>query len=397
MKTVKLKDLVDFSNGYAFKSTDYVEYSNTVNCRMSNIRPDGSFDVEYNIKYLPDEFAEKYKGFILNDGDIIIAMTDMAGDPKILGVPTLVNTKGYSVLMNQRVGKLTLKSKDIHPTYLKYYLMSNYARNYFKSFAGGGVQLNIGQKEILNIDIKLCDIKEQVEICNVLDKINVLIQQNSKQIEKLDQLIKSRFIEMFGDPETNPYGWKQTTVGEVCSSIVRGPFGSALKKEFFVEPNETTYKVYEQKHAIQKSATIGTYYITAEKFDELRRFECVAGDILMSCSGTMGELYQLPEGCEKGLINQALCKFTLNKKILPIVFLTYMKQTIGKLETKGSGIQNIAAVSYVKAMPINLASMEVQEQFAAFVEQTDKSKLAIQNSLERLETLKKALMQKYFG
>ena len=66
MKTVKLKDLVDFSNGYAFKSTDYVEYSNTVNCRMSNIRPDGSFDVEYNIKYLPDEFAEKYKGFIFH-------------------------------------------------------------------------------------------------------------------------------------------------------------------------------------------------------------------------------------------------------------------------------------------------------------------------------------------
>jgi len=59
----------------------------------------------------------------------------------------------------------------------------------------------------------------------------------------------------------------------------------------------------------------------------------------------MGELYQLPEGCEKGLINQALCKFTLNERILPIVFLAYMKQTIGNLETKGSGIQNIAAVS----------------------------------------------------
>ena len=208
---------------------------------------------------------------------------------------------------------------------------------------------------------------------------------------------QSRFIELFGDPETNPFGWEKVTVGDVCSSIVRGPFGSALKKEFFVEPDETAYKVYEQKHAIQKSATIGTYYVTAEKFDELRRFECVAGDILMSCSGTMGELYQLPEGCEKGLINQALCKFTLNHKILPIVFLTYMKQTIGNLETKGSGIQNIAAVSYVKAMPINLPPLELQEQFAAFVEQTDKSKFEIQQSLEKFETLKKALMQKYFG
>ena len=185
---------------------------------------------------------------------------------------------------------------------------------------------------------------------------------------------QSRFIELFGDPVTNPYGWQQLTVNDVCVSVVRGPFGSALKKEFFVPPSDTTYKVYEQKHAIQKSSTIGTYYVTAEKYNELRRFECHSGDILMSCSGTMGELYQLPAGCERGIINQALCKFTLNERILPIVFLAYMRETIGNLETKGSGIQNIAAVSYVKAMPINLPPMRVQEQFATFVEQADKSK-----------------------
>lgn len=186
---------------------------------------------------------------------------------------------------------------------------------------------------------------------------------------------QSRFIELFGDPEINPYGWEQVTVEDVCTSIVRGPFGSALKKEFFVKPDQTTYKVYEQKHAIQKSAVIGTYYVSAEKYNELRRFECHPGDILMSCSGTMGELYQLPPDSEKGIINQALCKFTLNSRMLPIAFLAYMKETIGNLETKGSGIQNIAAVSYVKAMPINLPPMTVQNQFAAFVEQTDKSKL----------------------
>lgn len=182
---------------------------------------------------------------------------------------------------------------------------------------------------------------------------------------------------MFGDPEVNPYGWNQITVKDVCSSIVRGPFGSALKKDFFVEPSSTTYKVYEQKHAIQKDASIGTYYVTAEKYQELKRFECVPGDIIMSCSGTMGELYQLPVGCEKGIINQALCKFTLNEKMRPTCFLTYMKQTIGNLETKGSGIKNIAAVSYVKAMPINLPPMSVQVKFEEFVHQVDKSKLQV--------------------
>ena len=82
---------------------------------------------------------------------------------------------------------------------------------------------------------------------------------------------------------------------------------------------------------------------------------------------------------------------------MPIVFLTYMRQTIGNLETKGSGIQNIAAVSYVKAMPINLPPMDVQRRFAAFVAEVDKSKLAVKQSLEKLETLKKSLMQEYFG
>ena len=257
--------------------------------------------------------------------------------------------------------------------------------------------LTLNKATLLEKEIPLPDINEQHEIATKLDKIDAIIAERQQQLEVIDQAVKSRFIELFGDPVTNPYGWQQLTVNDVCVSVVRGPFGSALKKEFFVPPSDTTYKVYEQKHAIQKSSTIGTYYVTAEKYNELRRFECHSGDILMSCSGTMGELYQLPAGCERGIINQALCKFTLNERILPIVFLAYMREIIGNLETKGSGIQNIAAVSYVKAMPINLPPMRVQEQFATFVEQADKSKLAVQKGLQELEILKKSLMQQYFG
>ena len=233
-----------------------------------------------------------------------------------------------------------------------------------------------------------------MEILEILYRV---IQMQKKKYSCLDELVRSRFVELFGDPELNPMGWEKVTLNDVCSSIVRGPFGSALKKEFFVEPSETTYKVYEQKHAIQKSASIGTYYITQEKYRELKRFECLPGDILMSCSGTMGELYQLPEGCEKGVINQALCKFTLNDKILPVCFLVYMQQTIGKLETKGSGIQNIAAVSYIKQMPINLPPMEVQKKFERFVNQINKSKLIVQKELDETQLLFDSLMQEYFG
>ncbi|MBQ4650770.1 MAG: restriction endonuclease subunit S [Firmicutes bacterium] len=349
-------------------------------------------DKEEHAKYISEATFEELKCTEIFPGDILISRL-----PDPVGRACIVPDKEERMITAVDCSICRVKNDLIDTHYLCYYLQSNQYYKQLDQNVTGTTRKRISRKNLGNVEVTVPALDKQYEVVQILDKVSSAILDKKKQLELFDELIKSRFVELFGDPETNPYGWEKATVGEVCSSIVRGPFGSALKKEFFVEPSEATYKVYEQKHAIQKSATIGTYYVTAEKFDELRRFECVAGDILMSCSGTMGELYQLPEGCEKGLINQALCKFTLNKKILPIVFLTYMKQTIGNLETKGSGIQNIAAVSYVKAMPINLAPMEVQEQFAAFVDQTDKSKVAIQKSLNEMQVLYDKLMQEFFG
>lgn len=286
------------------------------------------------------------------------------------------------------------KIVQINPSYL-YYLLANKKWDQGSNKAVMGITLN--KASLSQYKVNIPNIHIQNNVVTKLDKLTQLIETQKKQMIVLDNLIKSRFVEMFGDPEINPKNWEQVTVKDVCSSIVRGPFGSMLKKEFFVEKGKNTYKVYEQKNAIQKNAFIGTYYVDSKKFTELKRFECISGDILMSCSGTMGKLYQLPTNCEKGLINQALCKFTLNSKILPVVFLTYMNETIGKLETKGSGIKNIAAVSYVKAMPINIPPIELQYQFANFVEQVNKSKFVVQKSIEELQTLYDSLMQKYFG
>ena len=148
MKIVELNQICDLQNGYAFKSSDYVDISNTLNCRMSNIRPEGYFDVSYAPKYLPDDFAISYKNYLLNDGDLVIAMTDMANDPKILGVPTIVNTGGKSMLLNQRVGKLEItKPDEVFVPYLQYSLNRKSVRKYYTKFAGGGLQLNLGKNK----------------------------------------------------------------------------------------------------------------------------------------------------------------------------------------------------------------------------------------------------------
>ena len=316
----------------------------------------------------------KYEAYVLEDGDLLMSHINSV---QYLGRTVLyVKQPDETIIHGMNLLRLKARRNIINPSYARYCFYGHTFRCRIGNITKKSVnQASFAVKDLKQIKIEVPSLDVQNKVVVILDRVQKLIDMRNKELATLDELIKARFVEMFGDPELNPMGWEQVTLNDVCSSIVRGPFGSALKKEFFVEPDETTYKVYEQKHAIQKSASIGTYYITEEKYQELKRFECLPGDILMSCSGTMGELYQLPDGCEKGVINQALCKITLNERILPICFLVYMKQTIGNLETKGSGIQNIAAVSYVKQMPINLPPMDVQNEFEQFVHQVDKSKV----------------------
>ena len=377
MEHKKLGDIATYVNGYAFKPEDRGTKG------LPIIRIQDLTGNSYDLGFYNGEYPKKIE---LNNGDILISWSASLG---------VYEWNRGKALLNQHIFKAVFDKLDVNKKYFVFAVKYNLKE--MEKRTHGATMKHITKKDFDNVLVPFPPLNKQQEIAATLDKLQSIITHRRTQLEKLDLLVKARFVEMFGEPETNPLGWEKVTIADVCSSIVRGPFGSALKKDFFVEPDDTTYKVYEQKHAIQKNAALGTYYITEEKYKELKRFECVAGDILMSCSGTMGELYQLPTGCERGIINQALCKFTLNNRILPIVFLTYMQQTIGNLETKGSGIQNIAAVSYVKAMPVNLPPLDIQQQFADFVKQIDKSRVAIQNDLEQAQMLFDSLMQEYFG
>ena len=301
----------------------------------------------------------------------------------------------FDAATNQAIAGIKLIDDHISIDYLYYYLRS--AEDSVKAIGNGAAQQNINLGILKNFLIPVPPLEKQNNIVNSLETIGKGISQKKNQLSILDELIKSRFIEMFGDPDANPFDWEIVTINDVCSSIVRGPFGSALKKEFFVPKSETTIKVYEQQHAIKKNDKLGTYYVTKEKYQSLKRFTCHEGDILMSCSGTMGELYQLPIGCEQGIINQALCKFTLNQKMLPIVFLESMKHVVDQIDKKGSGIQNIAAVSYVKSMKICLPPIQIQKKFVSFYEQIDKSKFVVQQQIKDLQELLDKKMDEYFS
>jgi type I restriction enzyme S subunit len=147
-----------------------------------------------------------------------------------------------------------------------------------------------------------------------------------------------------------PNGWaylflKDITVDEK-NAIKRGPFGSAIKKEYF---QPSGYKVYEQQNAIYGNSELGKYFIGENKFKELQDFEVKPGDLIISCSGTIGKIAIVPENAPRGIINQALLKITLEKKIVFPKYFTYLftSQAVQKNvldKTRGTAIKNIASV-----------------------------------------------------
>ena len=287
---------------------------------------------------------------------------------------------------------------NLNRRFLITYLHSPYAMKYYKSKLRGTTmrRRSIPKEDLLNMPLPCPLLSEQQSIVAELDKINELISLKKAQLSDLDNLAQSIFYDMFGDPTTNEKEWEVKTIEDICSSIVRGPFGSALKKEYFVEPDETTYKVYEQKHAIQKDASIGSYYVTKEKFDELSRFEIKANDIIMSCSGTIGELFRIPNSAEKGLMNQALLKFTLNESVNYHFFFFMMEYVKKDFTVRGTGLQNIGSVKIIKEMSFGLPPLPLQQEFAKRIELIEQQKAHISSTIKDLETLLASRMQYWF-
>lgn len=292
-----------------------------------------------------------------------------------------------------------LCSFRIHAPNLQKYLF--YALNVTKPKIiekGTGSTFKAVNKDVLFrhiIPVPPMEVQEQ--IVAELDKINETIEDCRELLRNLDALAQSLFYDTFGDPILNQKGWETNTIEQICISIVRGPFGGALKKEIFVPKSHNTYKVYEQKHAIQKNAQIGTYYICENDFKRLKRFELIPGDIIMSCSGTIGEFFKLPLTAETGVMNQALLKFSLSDKVDSIYFLFLMKDMKRLFTIYGTGLQNISSVTTVKHVSIPVPPLELQKKFAERIEQIEEQKKSVEQTIDQLQTLLDSRMDYWFN
>jgi type I restriction enzyme S subunit len=369
-KIVKLSSLCDLQNGYAFKSTDYVDSSNTLSCRMSNIRPDGEFDLDYHPKFLPDSYADKYRQFLLKDNDVIIAMTDMATEPKILGVPTVVSTKSRNVLLNQRVGKLVIKDEySIFFPYLKRVLGTNRAKQHYLRFAGGGVQINLSKEDLLSLKIPLPPLEEQRRIAAILDKADGVRRKRKEAIRLTEELLKSTFLDLFGDPVTNPKGWEVKPLIKLILPDRPITYG-ILKPGDNLAGGIPYVRVVDMKNGtVDVSAVRRTSKKIAQQY---ARSTLKVGDVLLSIRGHVGRLAITPHELEGANITQDTARLATGELLTKEYLLTMLEsqqiQNWMKRRTKGAGVQGIN-LGDVKEIPVPVPPKELQAKFSNFFNQ----------------------------
>ena len=193
--------------------------------------------------------------------------------------------------------------------------------------------------------------------------------------------------------------WEQRKLGEMAD-YKKGPFGSALKKEIFVPKSENSVKVYEQQNAINKNWKLERYFITKEYANELKAFETHGGDILVSCAGTIGEMYELPYNSEVGIINQALMRVRVNEKVISKklykLLFTNMIDDFSKEHSNGSAMKNIPPFVDLKAMIAMLPTLVEQERIGAYFSQLDNLITLHQRKCDKLKNVKKSMLEKMF-
>ena len=369
--TVITKGTTPTSIGFAFQN----EGVNFV--KIESVDENGNFIFE-KFDHISDECHEKLKRSQLQENDILFSIAGAIGRTAIVTKDILpANT-------NQALAIIRIPQGVINYSFLLNILQSSVVLEQAEKKKQGVAQLNLSLKDIGDFIIPDISLEQQQEIVDKLDKTDTLISLRKQQLAKLDELVKARFVELFGDRYTNDRNWESKPLYE-CATFYNG-------------------KAHEQVVDENGEYILVTSRCIASDITDYRRtnallFPLQVNDIAMVMS-------DVPNGraLAKCILIDEDNKYTLNQRICclrdysfnPIFFYYLLNRHEYFLSFNDGNAQTNLRKDDLLACNIIIPPIELQNQFADFVEQTDKSKSEIQKSLEKLETLKKALMQKYF-
>ena len=380
----KLGDICDVRDG-THDSPSYVDIGYPLVTSKNIV--DGKLDLSV-VNYISlDDYNKINERSKVDDGDIIMPMIGTIGNPYLVS--------GFTDFAIKNVALIKFNDEKVNNKYIYYFLNSDKFKGYVAENNRGGTQKFLSLKDIRNMEINIVSLDEQLEIVEILDKISDLIKFRQEQLSKLDELVKSRFVEFFGDPNLNNRGWAMGVINDI-GTCVAGATPSTQVKEYW----ENGTIPWMSSGEVNKGRVFETdTKITQLGYDNASTKLVPPKTVVLAMAG-QGKTRGTAAITEIELCtNQSICSIVNNEKaneeyLLHFLKLQYMELRGASTNTDGRGGLNLKIIGNY---PIMIPPIELQNEFAAFVEQTDKSKLAIQQSLEKLETLKKALMQQYFG
>ncbi len=285
------------------------------------------------------------------------------------------------------------------PVYLELALRSHRSIEYYKSKLRGTTarRRSITDTEFCAMQINLPDLKEQERIVEIISKTRTIATTRRRELDTLDELIKARFVELFGDPISNPKGWDMVELGELTGI---GSSKRIFEKEYVSDgiPFYRTKEIVE----LSKGNSISTeLYISEERFTDIKEQFGVpkAGDLLISAVGTIGVIWIVDGKNDFYFKDGNIIRVDGSEMFDSIYMKNLLENLISEYKKQMSAGTAYAAltISGLTKMKVYNVPMELQIDFADFVKQVDKSKVAVQKSLDEIHTLFDSLMQEYFG
>lgn len=381
----RLEEICEFITDGTHQTPEYCEEGGVIFLSSKDVT---TRKIDWNnVKYIPESLHEKLCVRLRpKKNDILLAKNGTTG------VAALVDK---DEIFDVYVSLAVLRPKEIvYPKYLLYAINSPVAKRQFDAeLKGVGVpnlHLNVIRKTEVNIE----NYKEQIRVCKNLDKVATIVDLRKKELEKLDELLNARFVELFGDMILNPNGWKKTLLGEACD--VRD--GTHDSPKYYAEgyPLVTSKNVTGGKIDFTDCSLI-----CEEDYKKInQRSKVNLGDILMPMIGTVGNPVIVDIDVEFAIKNVALIKFrkqstVINSFVKALLESNYFDRAV--ISKVRGGTQKFISLGDIRKLEICLPPINVQEQFADFVNQVNKSKVEIQKALDKTQMLFDSLMQEYFG
>ena len=348
-----------------------------------------SFYITDSVRHITEEGKEKTGLSSFPAGTVILSSRAPIGKTAIAGCEMCCN-QGFKNL---------ICSEKIYNEYLYFFLKSK--TNYLNSLGRGATFKEISKTIVENIEVPLPDINQQKGIAEKFKKLEELISLRKQQLAKLDELIKARFVEMFGDPADNVNNLPASPMTAICQ-IIDGDRGKNYPKQEEFSDSGFCLFLNAKNVTVQGFSFENCTYITEEKDALLRNGKLCRGDVVLTTRGTIGNLafYDTSVPYENIRINSGMVILRMNKQVVSeIFFIEQFKMQLDSIKNRiaSGSAQPQLPISTMNKIEMILPPIELQNQFAAFVGRVDKQKQTVQQSLEKLELMKKALMQEYFG